>query len=556
MGRASMWRRRAGSSRSASSRARRLPRSSREALRARARILLLVAGAIVGIAAEWAAYGWNRPGRWLPDLITGWALIACGLAGSAARPGSRSGPLLAATGFAWFAGNFSAAANYLHRGPLVHLVLSYPGATLAPRRARVALVAGYAAAVVPAVWRSEVVTIALSAAVIAVAAAVHTRAVGRERRASGYALRASAFLAVVLAGTAAIRLALPTQVVTDATLLAYEAALCLLAAALVAGLARSPWERTPVADLVLELGERRSGTLRDSLARALGDPALEVGYWLGNGYVDAEGRPLMLPAMESHRSVTPVERDGEPIAVLVHDPAVLDDPGLSDALATAARLAASNARLQAELRAQLAELSASRRRLVHAGDEERRRLERRLRETVERRLIALARVLEDAQAGAGSDALERAEERLARVRDELGALAAGLHPGGLDKGGLPRALESLVARSPVPVELSVSAERLPEEIATAAYFVCSEAFANAIKYAHASRVGISVHVDAGRVRVVVGDDGVGGADPAAGTGLRGLADRLEALGGTFAVESRPGVGTRLTAELPLNGDAN
>ena len=525
-------------------------------MRTRPLLLLLAAGGILGIAAEWVTYGWDEPGQWLPDLITGWTLIACGLVGWSARPDSRSGALMVATGFAWFAGSFSAAAIYLHRGPLVHLVLSYPHGTLAPRRARLAIAAGYVAAVVPAVWRSEIATIAISALVVAVAGVVQTRAVGRERRASGYALRATALLAAVLAGTAGLRLAVPTQAVTDATLLSYEAVLCLLAGALLAGLVRAPWERAPVTDLVLELGEARSGSLRDALAGALGDPTLEVGYWVGDGYVDAEGRPFALPASGSDRRVTPVERDGEAIAVLVHDPAVLDDPGLSDALATAARLTASNARLQAEVRAQVVELSASRRRLVDVGDEERRRLERRLRETVERRLAELSRALERAHGSSATMApLGRAEEQLTRTREELRELAAGLHPGGLDEAGLSGALQSLVARSPVPVELSVSDARLPEEIATAAYFVCSEALANVVKYAGASRVVISVAVAEGRARVVVGDDGVGGADTAKGTGLRGLADRLEALGGMLDIESPSGRGTRVTAELPLDGQA-
>ena len=525
-------------------------------MRVRPRLELWAAGAIVGVLAEWAAYGSDRPGRWLPDLITGWALIACGLAGWSVRPGSRSGPLLAATGFAWFASSFGGAALYLHRGPLVHLVLSYPGGTLAARITRVAVVVGYVAAVLPAVWGSEVATIALAALLVAAAGVVYARAVGRERRTSAYALRATAFLAVVLAGTAGLRLAVPTQPAIDATLLAYEAALCMLAAALLAGLVRAPWERAAVTDLVLELGEGRSGSLRDALAGALGDPTLEIGYRLGDGYVDAQGRSLALPAAGSGRRVTPVERDGEAIAVLVHDPAVLEDPGLSDALASAARLAGANARLQAEVRAQLVELRASRRRLVQVADEERRRLERRLRETVQRRLTALAHVLEGAEAGAGSLArLRRAEEQLARTLEDLRELAAGLHPREVAEGTLTDALASLGARSAVPVELSVADGRLPEEIATAVYFVCSEALANVVKYARAARVVIVVSVGEGRVRVVVGDDGVGGADPAAGTGLRGLADRVEALGGTLAVDSPPGRGTRVTAELPLDGEA-
>ena len=523
-------------------------------MRSRSLPLLGAAAVIVGVAGEAVAYGWERPGGWVPDLITGWTLIGCGLAAWCVRPASRAGPLLTAVGFAWFAGNFSAAAVYLHRGPLVHLLLSYPGEAPAPRRARIAIVAGYGAAVVPAIWRSEVAAIALSVLLIAVAVAVHAAALGRERRAGRYALASVAILAFVLIGAAAARLAAPTQATIDATLLAYEVTLCALAAALLAGLVWRPWERAPMTDLVVELSSARSGVLRDALAHALGDPTLEVGYRVGDGYVEANGRPLALPAPGSARRVTPVERDGEPIAVLVHDAAVLDDPGLVHALATAARLAASNARLQAEVRVQLAELSASRRRLLEAADEERRRLERRLGETVERRLAALARTLECADASTGNvAALRQAEDQVARTRAELRELAGGLHPGDLDEAGLAGALASLTARSPVATELDVTGAELPEAVATAAYFVCAEALSNVIKYAGATRVLISVSAGARFVRVVVDDDGAGGAVPAGG--LRGLTDRLEALGGTLAVDSPPGRGTRVIAELPLDGQA-
>jgi signal transduction histidine kinase len=252
--------------------------------------------------------------------------------------------------------------------------------------------------------------------------------------------------------------------------------------------------------------------------------------------------------------VTQLVHAGEPIGALVHDPAVLDDPGLSDALATAARLAASNARLQADVRTQLDELRASRRRLVDAGDEERRRLERRLHDTVQRRLTELADALERTRTDpARAGRIRGVEEQLSRTLDELRDLAAGLDPGGMAQGTLADALASLVARSPVPVELTVTSARLPEEIATAAYFVCSEALANVVKYASASRVAVSVSARRGRLVVEVGDDGVGGAVIGGGTGLRGLADRVEALGGTLRLESPPGGGTRVTAELPLAG---
>jgi signal transduction histidine kinase len=517
------------------------------------RLSLWPVGAAVGIAAELVYFDWEDWDGWLPDLATGWTLIACGLLAWALRSESRSGPLLAATGFAWFAANLiGEQALYLHRGPLIHLALSYPAGRLDRPLDRVVVAIAYGAAVVPAVWSSEVATFGLSALFVAVAAHGYVRALGRERRARLAALGATAFVSAVMVGTAAARLASPTTGLTDATLLAYEAALCALAVALLAGLVVEPWARTKVTDLVVDLREAGSGTLRDALALALGDPTLEIGYWLDQGYVDSEGRPLGLPADDSDRKVTRVDQGGQPIAVLVHDAAVLDDPGLSDALARAARLAAANARLQAEVRAQLDELAASRRRLVHAGDEERRRLERRLHETVERRLMALADRLQDAEQGTANAAhLDRVREQLDRALAELRDLAAGLHPGGIEEGGLPAALAALAARSPVPVDLRIADINMPEELERAIYFVCSEALANVIKYSGASSAVISIAERAERLRVEITDDGVGGAVAGDGSGLSGLADRVAALGGTFQLDSPSGRGTRLSVELPL-----
>ena len=527
--------------------------------------LLWPAGAAIGIGAEWLSFGWSDPGGWLPDLAVGWTLIACGLVGWSIRPASRSGALLVATGFAWFAASFtttglaaidglSEQALYLHRGPLIHLVLSFPTGRVAGRLHRAAIVIAYVAAAIPAIWGSEPASIALAGLFVGTAAASYLRAVGRERARRFAALEVTAWIAVVLAAIAALRLAFPTPEVTQATLHLYEVALCVLTVGLLAALVREPWARSHVTDLVVELGEARSGTLRNAFARALGDPTLEVGYRLDEGYVDAEGHPVTLPAVGSDRRMTTLERDGEVIAVLVHDPAVADDPGLSQSLTAAARLAASNARLQAEVREQLSDLHASRRRLVQAGDDERRRLERRLRETVQRRLSELAGALARTHPDTAATArMAHAEAQLACTIDELCELAAGLHPGSLDQGGLGGALAALVARSPVPVKLSLPATPLPEEIATALYYVCSEALANVIKYADASSAAIAVSVSGDRVRVVVSDDGTGGADPARGTGLRGLADRVEALGGTLALDSPPGDGTRVTAELLVDG---
>jgi len=511
------------------------------------------AGAAVGIAAEWVYFGWDDPADWAPDLVTGWTLIACGLAGWARRPESRSGPLLAATGFAWFAANLLGdPALYLHRGPLFHLVLTYPYGRSDSARDRVAVAVAYGAALASPVWSNDVATFGLCAAFVLVAGSGYVHAVGRDRRARRAAFAATAFAGAVIAGSAAARLADPTAELEHATLLVYEAALCALAIALLAGLVLQPWTRTKVADLVVDLGQTGSGTLRDALAEALGDPTLEVGYWLGERYFDGTGRPLVLPATDSTRKVTRVDRDGEAIAVLVHDAAVLDDPGLSDALARAARLAAANAGLQTEVQTQVDELAESRRRLVHAGDEERRRLERRLHETVESRLAGLAGTLEHVQPGeTDAEPLRRVQEQLDLALHELRDLAAGLHPGGVERGGLPVALAALAERSPMPVDLHVADVRVDEEVERATWFVCSEALANVVKHANATSATISVQERSGRLLVDVGDNGIGGADLGAGSGLAGLADRVEALGGRLALDSPAGRGTRLSAELPL-----
>lgn len=522
-----------------------------------ARLLLWPAGAALGIVAEATYFGLDQPGDWVPDLAVGWTLIACGLVAWSRRPASRTGVLTAATGFAWFAANFWDQALYLHRGPLVHLVLAYPDGTLRGRLVRTAVGGAYLIAVFPAVWGSEVATLVLCALLLAVAAASHLRAVGGERRKRLVALQATGFLVAVVAGTSAGRLAFQTETGTDVTLLVYEASLCALAIGLLVALIREPWARTGVTDLVVELGEARSGTLSDALARALGDPGLQVGYWLpaSRAYVDAAGRRLDVDAAGTGRRVTPIELDGKRVAVLIRDPAVLDDRGLIDAVTAAARLAAAHAGLQAEVRMQLGELRASRLRLVQVGDEERRRLEQRLHDSAERRLIELARELEES-GGLGVDdseaatRLRRAQEHLALTLDELRELAAGLHPRVLGERGLAGALGALAARSPVPVDVEAPEGSLPDEIEAAAYFVCSEGLANVAKYASASRASASVRARGGRVTVEVADDGRGGADIGRGSGLRGLADRVETLGGTLRLDSPVGRGTRIKVEIP------
>ena len=544
----------------------RWPRWSAEPSGRRGRLLLWPAGAAVGVAAEWRLYGWADPGGWVPDLLTGWTLIGCGLAGRARRPQSRSGALLAAAGFAWFVPDFTTTgvavlgwlgghALYLHRGPLVQLVLTYPRGRIRGRVEGAAVAVGYAAAAVTPVWGSRAVTVALTVLLVAVAVRGYGRATGGERRMRRSALQATALFAAGAAAIALVRFAAPGPATNAATLLAYEVMLCVLAAGLLVGLVRWPWERAEVADLVVELGEARSGTLRDELARALGDPSLQVGYWLPESaaFVDAAGRPLAVPGPESGRSATMVERDGQPLAVLVHDPAVLGDPGLAGAVSAAAGLAAANARLQAEVRSSLAEIAASRQRILAAADEERSRLERRLRDGAQQRLGDLAETLRLARrssAGHGTaERIARAELQLARTQEDLGRLARGLHPRQLSEQGLETALAALAGDFPLHVDLAVPATGTSPTVAACVYFVCSEALANVAKHASASRVQISVARGVEGITGEVTDDGAGGADHG-GRGIRGLADRVETLGGTFTVASAPGQGTRLTAVIP------
>jgi signal transduction histidine kinase len=538
----------------------------------RQRGLVLLAGVAVGLTAEWVGFGWDDPRHWIPDLAVGWSLIGCGLVASRRRPESRTGPLMAATGFTWFLGNFAsvgvaavawAAAHlvYLHRGPLVQLVLAYPSGRPGSRLVRGAVAVGYAAAIITPIWRSEAATILLAGLLLAVCAREYVQAVGRARRARLIALQAAAGLSLVLAGIAAARLLLPPEEVSGLTLLLYEVALCVLAGGLLAGLLVAPWQQTAVADLVVELGEVRSDTLRGELSRALGDPSLEIGYWLPDRavFVDAEGRVLALPDAGSGRSVTTVEREGQPVAALVHDPAVLEDPGLLEAVASAAQLAASNARLRAEVQARVVELEVSRRRILMARDEERRRLEHRLREGAERRLGELADTLRRGRRFASGertrDQMARAEDQLARTLEELRRLGYGLHPRVLSEHGLAGALAVLAKDLSLPVEIKISDDQLPERVAVAVYFVCAEALTNVAKHAAAAHIAVAVTSSDRRVRVEIADDGIGGADPAHGSGLRGLADRVETFGGTLLVESTSGHGTRLAAEIPLGGEA-
>ncbi len=214
-----------------------------------------------------------------------------------------------------------------------------------------------------------------------------------------------------------------------------------------------------------------------------------------------------------------------------------------------------------ERKRQEAEILASRARLVQAGDEARRRLERNLHDGAQQRLVSLSLSLRLAEAkltedpGQAKEILGAARAELASALEELRELARGIHPAVLTDRGLSAAVEALVARSAVPVTCEVPELGLETAVEAAVYYVVSESLANVAKYANATSVSVRADATDGVVTVTVSDDGVGGADAAAGSGLRGLADRLAALGGTLTIDSPPGGGTRVAGRIPLRSGA-
>jgi signal transduction histidine kinase len=324
------------------------------------------------------------------------------------------------------------------------------------------------------------------------------------------------------------------------------------------GLLDARLARAAVGDLVLELREEPApADLRDALARALRDPSLELAFWLPDFgvYVDLDGRPVELEDLDG-KATTLIDRERVHVAALIHDPALADEPDLLHAVGAAAGIALENARLQAELRARLDELRGSRARIVAAAQSERQLLERNLHDGAQQRLIALSldlsllkgRLDSDSEA---CDGIDRARREIASSLAELREIASGIHPAVVSGHGLGVALEQLAARAPLPVDLQVEIEeRLPGPLEVAAYYVVSESLTNIAKHAQATKARIEVVSTRDELVLEIVDDGVGGADSERGTGLRGLADRVEALNGRLRVWTPRGGGTRVKAEIP------
>lgn len=339
------------------------------------------------------------------------------------------------------------------------------------------------------------------------------------------------------------------------------ASLVIVPIGVVWGMVQSRLNRAAVSELAVEL--QRTGDrppLVESLRRALGDPSLQLGLWsrVLHCYVTVSGRPMELTANHGSRATTLIDGSGEPLALIVHDPAVGDQAELVDGVAAVARLALENERLHAEVRAQLQEVRDSRERLVAVAEAERRRIERNLHDGAQQRLVSVSLALNMAQARAATmapdlvGALADATSELRLAIAELRELARGIHPAILSEAGLGPALESLAEHAPLPVSVTASLDdmRLPQIVEGTAYFVAAEGLANIARHAGATGAELAVETQDGWLRLRIADDGRGGADPDRGTGLRGLVDRVAAVGGRLRISERADGGTTLEAEIP------
>ena len=521
--------------------------------------------------------------------------VLCGLVAWRQRPGSRFGPLMIAAGFANFVSSLVWATSALPHtlGQAVdlvppvlflHVFLAFPDGRLKSRFERVLLVTAYATAIALELVRmyfggfgpynllegdvnpgaGEVVrNVQLTVVSVSCLTGVGVLALRRWR--GGRPLRRSLDL---LVDAFALSLVMIAFLFLSAAYggpwvaqirWATFVTLALAPLVFLAGLLQARLARSALGELFVELrGDLAPADLRAALARTLRDPSLELAYWLPefHTYADVDGNSVDIRELGHGRATTPIKRKGVHVAALLHDPSLRDEPELLGAVTAAAGIAVENARLQADLRARLEELRGSRARVIEAGQKERQRLERNLHDGAQQRLIALSLELSllEQRLGADPDAhdrLDRARREIALSLEELRDVARGIHPAVLSGHGLEVALESIVARAPLPVRLVVDLDgRLQEQLEVAAYYVVSESLANVGKHAQARSATVAVARKNGHCVVEVVDDGVGGADTERGTGLRGLADRVEALGGRLRVWTPAGGGTRVRAEIP------
>jgi signal transduction histidine kinase len=315
--------------------------------------------------------------------------------------------------------------------------------------------------------------------------------------------------------------------------------------------------RAAVATLASELsGSVSVEEVRDALRRALADPTLEVWYWIPDhaAYVDAAGTDRLLPSEDAHVLAPVADSQGTPMAVVVADEGLRRHRDLVDSAVAVSRLALENGRLQASLRTQLTEVREARARLLHAGLEQRRRLERDLHDGAQQRLLALGMRLAALETTVTDQrttrSIQAAKEELNQALVELRDLAHGLYPVVLSQSGLDPALEAVTERLSVPVVRDIAPRRWAPDLESTAYLIACEALTNACKHAGPSSIHLRIYERHEHLVVDVSDDGRGSAGLAAGEGVRAIKDRVEAVGGRLDVHSTVGAGTRVIAELP------
>jgi signal transduction histidine kinase len=523
------------------------------------------------------------------------------------RPHNRFGALMTGVGFAWFLSALTEANDPwvytlgVYLGPLYlvlvgHMLLAFPSGRLETTAARTLIVIGYLDALLvqlPSFFLNADISgtdhapanawgiiddpdgaqvFSTVAQLVGVALIIWLAVLLFQKRKVATPPQRRAMAPVLWTGVALMctLTVASLQHLVDASSLTVAgpsvASLIVFAAlpwAFVIGLLRTRYSRAgAVGDLVERLNAQgvEGESLRDALSDALGDRSLTLAFWSRGSerYVDAHGQPVDLPPATSRsRAVTEIERESVPVAAIVHDAALLDEPGLVRAAGAAAALALENERLEAELKARVADLQVSRAKVIEVGMAERRALERNLHDGAQQRLVALSLQLGLAKTKLREDPdvaeriLDGARTELASALEELRELARGIHPAILTDRGLAPALEALASRAPVPVEVGEVPEgRMPMPVEAVAYFVVAESLTNMAKYADAEYASVRVLRENGYAVVEIEDNGIGGADPSAGSGLRGLADRLAALDGRLEVDSPPGVGTTVRARIP------
>ena len=570
-------------------------------------VVVLCAVVVAGVAAASCTVLLALTSDHIPEpgvhaALQVWAMLGFVLAGVVAwwrRPESRFGMLMVLAGAAWFLSSLSSAnlaAPYtvgiafdlLPAVVFLHVVLAFPSGRLQRWFERALVGVGYVTAVSIHLFgmtlggfgpdnllefaSKESASQRLLDAELIVLSALCVVGVGVltfRRRDAGRPLRRSIALlveafALALVMIAFLFLSAVVGLVSGET--TYETirratffVVGLAPFVFLVGLLHARLARSAVGDLMVELrAEPTPGDLRDALSRTLRDPSLTLVYWLPEfgTYAGLDGQPVQIASDPAGRAVTLIDSDGAPVAALLHDPSLDDEPELLAAATAGAGIAVENARLHVELRARLEELRGSRARMLIVANKERQRLERNLHDGAQQRLVALS--LELSLLGGELAGDTDAQERLSRARQQIAAslaelreIARGIHPAVVTGHGLGVALEQLAALAPVPVRLAVETNgRLPEAIEVAAYYLVCEGLTNVGKYSQASSATVDVKRSNGGVQIEVIDNGVGGVDTECGSGLRGIADRVEALDGRLRIWSPVGGGTRIRADIP------